>query len=179
MNFISKGAKIFINKINSVIQAACGLTIDVGSFSDPSEIQGLAHFLEHVIIMGSKKYPQVRLFPLTNFENVIDIDVFYYTYTLKSKDRFQFQENEYNKFIKENGGSLLADTGNERTKYVFQIHPDRLLPAMDRFADIFTSPSIGREMILRERESIDNGKYIYYKFFLTRVSICISSTFSR
>jgi len=28
------------------------------SFSDPPEIQGLAHFLEHMIFMGSKKYPE-------------------------------------------------------------------------------------------------------------------------
>lgn len=35
------------------------MTVGVGSFSDPSEIQGLAHFLEHMIFMGSEKYPKV------------------------------------------------------------------------------------------------------------------------
>lgn len=40
------------------ILAACSLMIDVGSFSDPPEIQGLAHFLEHMIFMGSEKYPE-------------------------------------------------------------------------------------------------------------------------
>eukprot|EP00854_Cymbomonas_tetramitiformis_P016899 gene16899-20080_t len=29
----------------------------IGSFSDPLEIQGLSHFLEHMLFMGSKKYP--------------------------------------------------------------------------------------------------------------------------
>ncbi|XP_008547472.1 nardilysin [Microplitis demolitor] len=37
--------------------AACGLCVGVGSFSDPSEIPGMAHFLEHMVFMGSKKYP--------------------------------------------------------------------------------------------------------------------------
>ncbi|KAK0085743.1 hypothetical protein PV325_004480 [Microctonus aethiopoides] len=37
--------------------AACGLCVGVGSFSDPPEIPGLAHFLEHMVFMGSKKYP--------------------------------------------------------------------------------------------------------------------------
>lgn len=37
--------------------AACALCIGVGSFSDPERIQGLAHFLEHMIFMGSAKYP--------------------------------------------------------------------------------------------------------------------------
>lgn len=37
--------------------AAAALCIGVGSFSDPPPVQGLAHFLEHMIFMGSKKYP--------------------------------------------------------------------------------------------------------------------------
>ncbi|XP_014231468.1 nardilysin [Trichogramma pretiosum] len=38
--------------------AACALCVGVGSFSDPPEIPGLAHFLEHMVFMGSKKYPE-------------------------------------------------------------------------------------------------------------------------
>ncbi|XP_031638507.1 nardilysin-like [Contarinia nasturtii] len=37
--------------------AACCLCVDVGSSSDPREIQGLAHFLEHMVFLGSEKYP--------------------------------------------------------------------------------------------------------------------------
>uniref|UniRef100_A0A1B0CFG8 Uncharacterized protein n=1 Tax=Lutzomyia longipalpis TaxID=7200 RepID=A0A1B0CFG8_LUTLO len=42
--------------------AAASLLVDVGSFSDPSDINGLAHFLEHMIFMGSKKYPEENEF---------------------------------------------------------------------------------------------------------------------
>ncbi|GJQ75861.1 hypothetical protein Trydic_g17927 [Trypoxylus dichotomus] len=38
--------------------AAAALSIGVGSFSDPPDIPGLAHFLEHMVFMGSEKYPQ-------------------------------------------------------------------------------------------------------------------------
>lgn len=38
--------------------AAAALCVGVGSFSDPRHVQGLAHFLEHMIFMGSKAYPQ-------------------------------------------------------------------------------------------------------------------------
>ncbi|EDV96470.1 GH16264 [Drosophila grimshawi] len=37
--------------------AACAVMMGVGSFHEPRQYQGLAHFLEHMIFMGSKKYP--------------------------------------------------------------------------------------------------------------------------
>uniref|UniRef100_A0A7N6AZ13 Nardilysin convertase n=1 Tax=Anabas testudineus TaxID=64144 RepID=A0A7N6AZ13_ANATE len=36
---------------------AAALCISVGSFSDPDDLPGLAHFLEHMVFMGSEKYP--------------------------------------------------------------------------------------------------------------------------
>ncbi|KAK2169696.1 hypothetical protein NP493_1179g00008 [Ridgeia piscesae] len=37
--------------------SAAALCIGVGSFCDPPDIPGLAHFLEHMVFMGSEKYP--------------------------------------------------------------------------------------------------------------------------
>ena len=37
--------------------SAASLCVGVGAFSDPLELPGLAHFLEHMLFMGSKKYP--------------------------------------------------------------------------------------------------------------------------
>lgn len=36
--------------------AAAALTVGVGSFADPLHVQGLAHFLEHMLFMGSERY---------------------------------------------------------------------------------------------------------------------------
>lgn len=36
--------------------AAVALTVDIGSFQDPLEVQGLAHYLEHLLFMGSQKH---------------------------------------------------------------------------------------------------------------------------
>lgn len=33
------------------------LGVEAGSLSNPNEALGLAHFLEHMLFMGSKKYP--------------------------------------------------------------------------------------------------------------------------
>ncbi|CAG9791491.1 unnamed protein product [Diatraea saccharalis] len=42
--------------------AACALCVGVGSYSDPPDIQGLAHFVEHMVFMGSEKYPKENEF---------------------------------------------------------------------------------------------------------------------
>ncbi|XP_060100309.1 nardilysin-like [Heteronotia binoei] len=38
-------------------QSAAALAICIGSFCDPDDLPGLAHFLEHMVFMGSEKYP--------------------------------------------------------------------------------------------------------------------------
>lgn len=43
-------------------QAALVLSIDVGGFDDPKEAKGLTHFLEHMVFMGSEKYPKENEF---------------------------------------------------------------------------------------------------------------------
>lgn len=42
--------------------SAAALTVDVGSFHDPRNCPGLAHFCEHMLFMGSKKYPEENYF---------------------------------------------------------------------------------------------------------------------
>lgn len=38
--------------------AAANLTVGVGSFDEPRSVGGLAHFLEHLLFLGSDKYPE-------------------------------------------------------------------------------------------------------------------------
>lgn len=38
-------------------KCAASMSVDVGSFSDPEGLEGLAHFLEHMLFYASEKYP--------------------------------------------------------------------------------------------------------------------------
>ncbi|KAI8370689.1 Metalloenzyme, LuxS/M16 peptidase-like protein [Radiomyces spectabilis] len=39
-------------------RASAALDVHVGNLSDPDQLQGLAHFCEHLLFMGTKKYPK-------------------------------------------------------------------------------------------------------------------------
>lgn len=60
---LSNGLKALLVKkqmessVDSEELAAAALTVRVGSFDDPPNAMGLAHFLEHMVHMGSAKYP--------------------------------------------------------------------------------------------------------------------------
>ncbi len=45
------------SSVSGLKKSAAGICVGAGSFSDPAELPGLAHFVEHMVFMGSKKYP--------------------------------------------------------------------------------------------------------------------------
>lgn len=47
---------ILIHDITTEKSSAC-MDVMIGSLCDPIEAQGLAHFLEHMLFMGTSKYP--------------------------------------------------------------------------------------------------------------------------
>ena len=42
--------------------SAASMAVKVGHSSNPDNINGLAHYLEHMLFMGSKKYPRANHF---------------------------------------------------------------------------------------------------------------------
>ena len=56
-NTLPNGIKYLIITDPDADTSACSLDISIGSIHDPPHIPGLAHFLEHTILLGTEKYP--------------------------------------------------------------------------------------------------------------------------
>ena len=104
-------------------KAAAALTVGVGSTSNPPGRDGLAHFLEHMLFMGTEQYPDV---------------------------------DDYSDFIKKNGGMDNAFTAGGQTTYYFDIKPEALEPALDRFAQFFIAPLMDARYVEREKHAVES-----------------------
>lgn len=53
----ANGLEAYLISDPGYTQSAAALAVDVGKWQDPKEHPGMAHFLEHMIFLGTKKYP--------------------------------------------------------------------------------------------------------------------------
>lgn len=97
------------------------MDVNVGSATDPIEYPGLAHFLEHMLFLGTEKYPEA---------------------------------DAYQKYIKQHGGNHNAYTSSENTNYFFDIRPQFLEGALDRFSEQFTHPLFNADYVEREVNAV-------------------------
>ncbi len=56
---LPNGMRVLLISDPQTDKAAAALAVGIGSVSNPPERPGLAHFLEHMLFMGTKKYPDV------------------------------------------------------------------------------------------------------------------------
>ena len=59
---LENGLDILLVSDPDVHRSAAALSVGVGHLHDPEEKQGLAHYLEHMLFLGTKKYPEVGSF---------------------------------------------------------------------------------------------------------------------
>ena len=105
----------------SADKAAAAMDVHVGSLFDPPAYQGLAHFLEHMLFLGTSKYPA---------------------------------EDEYQSFLAKHGGMSNAFTADNHTCYFFNVAPDHLEGALDRFGQFFISPLFTQAATDREVNAV-------------------------
>jgi insulysin len=54
---LNNGLRVLLIHNDDSTKSAAALAVNVGHFNDPSDRQGLAHFLEHMLFLGTKNYP--------------------------------------------------------------------------------------------------------------------------
>jgi secreted Zn-dependent insulinase-like peptidase len=54
---LANGLRVLLIQNDETQKSAAALAVNVGHFSDPVDRQGLAHFLEHMLFLGTELYP--------------------------------------------------------------------------------------------------------------------------
>lgn len=54
---LANGLEAYLISDPAAVKSAAALFVQVGSFEDPPEYPGIAHFLEHMLFLGTEKYP--------------------------------------------------------------------------------------------------------------------------
>ncbi|MEI5639378.1 MULTISPECIES: insulinase family protein [unclassified Pseudoalteromonas] len=55
---LDNGLRVLLVNDASIAKCAVSLTVNVGHFDDPEHRQGMAHFLEHMLFLGTEAYPE-------------------------------------------------------------------------------------------------------------------------
>ncbi|CAB3398604.1 unnamed protein product [Caenorhabditis bovis] len=120
---LTNGLRVLLVSDPTTDKSAAALDVNVGHLMDPWELPGLAHFCEHMLFLGTAKYPS---------------------------------ENEYSKFLSAHAGSSNAYTASDHTNYHFDVKPEQLPGALDRFVQFFLAPQFTESATEREVCAVDS-----------------------
>jgi len=59
---LKNGIKVLLVSDSKAFQSGAALAVNAGSWNDPKKYPGMAHFLEHMLFKGNKKYPEENQF---------------------------------------------------------------------------------------------------------------------
>ncbi|WP_086830728.1 insulinase family protein [Halomonas aestuarii] len=118
---LDNGLSVLLVSDPEADKAAASLNVDVGSAHDPEDLAGLAHFLEHMLFLGTDAYPE---------------------------------SDAYQGYLSRHGGSHNAFTAPLDTNYFFDIEPDALAGALDRFSRFFVAPLFNADRLESERNVV-------------------------
>lgn len=91
-----------------------------GHLMDPWELPGTAHFCEHMLFLGTDKYPSENEYSKVCFVFQLLVFPFVILFCLSHSRVFFF------KFISAHAGSTNAYTAADHTNYHFDVKPDQL-----------------------------------------------------
>ncbi|KAL4805035.1 Metalloenzyme, LuxS/M16 peptidase-like protein [Aspergillus unguis] len=130
-------------------KAAAAMDVNVGSFSDPEDLQGLAHGLEHMLFMGTEKYPVENAYNqyLASHSGSSN------AYTAGTETNYFFEVSATGSSSESSGTSTPNGATNGATATE---GPSPLYGALDRFAQFFISPLFLENTLDREMRAVDS-----------------------
>jgi insulysin len=184
---LSNNLKVLLCSHDNYDKIGVSLTVNIGSFHNNKDYLGLAHFLEHMVFMGSKKYPEEDYFNKilsnsggfsnaytdfdktsyyfqsthTNFENILDAFSRFFIDPLFSKDSVNREINAVDSEHKKN-----INDDMWRVRQLLQEYSDERHP----FHNFITGDktTLNKENILEE---LHNFYDKYYSADLMTLSI--------
>ncbi|KUI56296.1 hypothetical protein VP1G_03557 [Cytospora mali] len=117
-------------------KASAAMDVNVGNFSDEADMPGMAHAVEHLLFMGTKKYPEENAYNqyLSAHSGTSN------AYTASTSTNYYF----------EIGGRPSDDAEPSAT------NPSPLKGALDRFAQFFVEPLFLESTLDRELRAVDS-----------------------
>ncbi|KAK4541096.1 hypothetical protein LTR36_008321 [Oleoguttula mirabilis] len=129
-------------------KASAAMDVNVGSFSDPEDMPGIAHAVEHLLFMGTEKYPGENDYNqyLTKFGGYSN------AFTAATSTNYYF---ELSASAKSNSPGSSANTSKESLASI----PKGEVPlygGLDRFAQFFIHPLFLEDTLDRELKAVDS-----------------------
>ncbi|MCA9508846.1 MAG: insulinase family protein [Myxococcales bacterium] len=57
---LANGLEVLVIQTSEAKQSSVSMSVNVGFWDEPSELRGIAHYLEHMLFLGTKKYPDAK-----------------------------------------------------------------------------------------------------------------------
>ena len=121
--------------------------VKAGHFDDPADRAGLAHFHEHMLFLGTEKYPD---------EN--EYESFLGSHGGSSNAYTDMQDTNYYFSVQAPLSDEDDDTQQQQQqqKQLDTVVSEGLKGALDRFAQFFIAPNFNQDMIEREMRAVDS-----------------------
>ncbi|PIO64197.1 peptidase, M16 family, partial [Teladorsagia circumcincta] len=124
---LTNGLRVLLVSDPTTDRAAAAMDVNVGSLMDPWEIQGLAHFCEHMLFLGTEKYPlENEFYKVQTIESELSKYLNDDTWRLMQVMRYLSKPgHDYGKFNIGSKKCLLDDgrrTGNELRQALLEFH---------------------------------------------------------
>jgi len=184
---------IIINDPNIFNSSYISISVKCGSYNDPDDYNGLAHFLEHMLFMGSSKYPGENYFmnKLNNYGgsmNAVTEDYFTTYYFNVFNEHLEEMIDIFSRFFIDplfNINSINKEINAVNNEHLKNIHNDMWI--LDYFINFITDKNsninkfgTGSLDTLNKPDIRNVMIQLYNKYYTIceNISICISSSLS-